>query len=82
MPPVGKFVMSKRWAAHVLHNDPGMKARVLGIATDGAAKAGGHVEEYHTDRYVAAIVVGAEDQANDGAATKAVGDLGLRVEHT
>jgi hypothetical protein len=82
MAPRGKFVMSKRWAASVLHRDPGLQAAIRGIAKDGADKAGGHVEEYHTDRFVAAIVVGAEDQANGGAATKAAGELGLPIRNT
>jgi hypothetical protein len=78
-PPPGRFILNKRWGAHVLHNDPGLKRAVKEIAEEGARKAGGHVEEYHTDRYVAAIVVGAEDQAEHGAATKAAGELGLRI---
>lgn len=77
-----KFVMSKKWGAHVLHNDPGLQKAIKGIAEAGAAKAGGHVEEYHTDRYVAAIVVGAEDQAKHGSATKAAGELGLPIRNT
>lgn len=78
----GKFVLNRRWGAHVLHNDPGLQKAIKGIAEAGAEKAGGHVEEYHTDRYVAAIVVGAEDQANDGVATKAAGELGLAIRNT
>ena len=73
----GKFILNKRWGAHILHNDPGVKKAIKGIATEGAHKAGGHVETYNTDRFVAAIVVGEEDQAKHGSATRAVGQLGL-----
>lgn len=70
-----KFKLNKRWGAHVLHNDPGLRARLDEIAEAGATKAGGHVETYQTDRHVAAIVVGAEDQAKDGVATKAMAEV-------
>lgn len=76
---MGRFIMSKRWGANVLHNDKGVQAAIRAIATEGAHKAGGHVEEYHTDRFVAAIVVGEQDQAEHGSATKAAGELGLRI---
>lgn len=75
----GKFVMNKAAIGRIAKRDPGIKAAIHDLAERGATKAGGHVEDYTTDRAVSAIVVGAEDQAANGAATKAAGELGLRL---
>lgn len=79
MAPRGKFVMNKAAIGRIAKNDRGIKARLHSLAEPAAAKAGGHVEDYTTDRAVSAIVVGEEDQAADGAATKAAGETGLRL---
>lgn len=73
------FHMDKRAIGRIAKTDPGIKARLDKEATESAQRAGGHVETYTTDRAVAAVVVGAEDQAANGAATKAVGETGLRL---
>lgn len=52
---------------------------VHAVAAQGAERAGGWVEDYITDRRVSAVVVHAEDQAKDGAATKAAGELGWPI---
>lgn len=75
----GHFVMNKPAIGRIAKRDRGIKAALHNIAAPAATKAGGHVEEYETDRSVAAIVVGAEDQAANGAATKAGGETGLRL---
>ena len=45
----------------IAKNDKGLKAFIHDTAEQGAARAGGHVEDYVTDRSVSAVVVGAED---------------------
>jgi hypothetical protein len=71
--------MDRRAIGRIAKTDPGIKAMLAKLAAAAAAKAGGHVESYTTDRAVSAIVVGAEDQAADGVATKAAGETGLRL---
>ncbi|ORA24892.1 hypothetical protein [Mycobacterium aquaticum] len=73
------FVADRKAIGRIMKNDPGLKAFIHGIAEKGASRAGGHVEDYTTDRTVSAVVVGAEDQAKNGAATKAAGELGWDI---
>lgn len=63
----------------IAKTDKGLKAFIHNTAEQGADRAGGHVEDYVTDRVVSAVVVGAEDQAKDGKATKAAGELGWPI---
>lgn len=79
MAPRGKFVLNKPAIGRIAKRDRGIKAALHKIAGPAATKAGGHVEEYETDRSVAAVVVGEEDQAANGAGTKAMGESGLRL---
>lgn len=79
MAPRGKFHLNKPGIGRIAKRDRGIKARLHSIAAPAAAKAGGHVEDYVTDRSVSAIIVGAEDQAANGSATKAAGETGLRL---
>ena len=73
------FHMDRKAIGRIAKRDPGIKAKIAELASEGAEKAGGHVESYTTDRAVSAIVVGEEDQAANGSATKAAGELGLRL---
>lgn len=73
------FHMDRRAIGRIAKHDPGIKAELERLAAESADKAGGHVESYTTDRAVSAVVVGAEDQAANGSATKAVGETGLRL---
>ena len=73
------FHMDRRAIGRIAKTDPGIKAELAKIAAESAQRAGGHVESYTTDRAVEAVVVGAEDQAANGSATKAVGESGLRL---
>lgn len=81
MPPRRKkgFVRDRKAIARIAKRDPKLKAAIHDLAESGAAKAGGHVEDYVTDRSVSAVVVGAEDQAKNGAITKAAGELGWPI---
>lgn len=65
--------------AKIAKTDPRLKAFIHNTAEQGAERAGGHVEDYVTDRVVSAVVVGAEDQAVNGAATRAAGELGWPI---
>lgn len=60
----------------ILKNDAGVKAAVRSAAAGIAADAGGEVEEYETDRFVAGVKVEGHRQATDGVLTKAVGARG------
>lgn len=73
------FVANRAGIGRIMKTDPGIQAALDAIADPLAAKAGGTVEAYTTDRAVRAVVVGAESQAKDGAATKAAGEMGLRL---
>ena len=73
------FVRDRRAIARIAKTDPNLKAFIHNTAEQGAQRAGGHVEDYVTDRSVSAVVVGAEDQAVNGAATRAAGDLGWPI---
>lgn len=77
--PKPGFHLDYKGVGKIMKTDTGIKKRVHSIAAAGAEKAGGHVEDFVTDRVVSAIVVGAEDQAVHGRATKAAGELGLRL---
>lgn len=74
------FKRNGKAIAGILHNDPGGKAAVKAAAekilarvnTDNASHSDeAFLTEYHTDRYVAGVVVRAEDQAKHGTATRA-----------
>lgn len=69
----GKFVLNKRTARHILRDDDGVKDALMDVAEDVADKAGptATIDRYKTDRQVAGVVVGAAEQARDGAATRA-----------
>ncbi|WP_229481666.1 hypothetical protein [Mycolicibacterium mageritense] len=73
------FVRDAKAIGRIAKRDPNLKAFIHDVAEQGASRAGGHVEDYVTDRSVSAVVVGAEDQAKDGAATKAAGELGWPI---
>lgn len=70
------FNANRKVIGDIAKNDPGIKARLRQLADQMAADAGGHVEDYVTDRAVSAVVVDAEKQAKDGVATKALGAIG------
>lgn len=61
--------------AQILKSDPGVGAALDEIAEQMAKRSGGTVKSYITDRQVRAVVVDAEDQAINGAATKAAGEV-------
>jgi hypothetical protein len=73
------FVRNPRAIAKIAKTDPGLKAFIHNTAEQGAERAGGHVEDYTTDRSVSAVVVGAEDQAVEGRVTRAAGELGWPI---
>lgn len=72
------FTRDARAFANILHNDPGAMAAVdAGVEEiygnlSEAEKADAFISEpYHTDRYVRALVVPADEQAKHGTATRA-----------
>ena len=73
------FVRNKAVVGRILKNDPGIQSALDAIANPMAAKAGGTVDSYTTDRAVRAVMVDGNAQAKDGAATKAAGELGLEL---
>lgn len=74
------FQPNRAGIGQILKTDPGIIAAVTTAAEELAARApGATVDTYTTDRFVAAIVVDGESQAKDGTATKAAGELGLRL---
>lgn len=73
------FVANRAGIGRIMKNDPGIQAALDAIADPLAEKAGGKVEAFTTDRAVRAVVVDAADQAKDGVATKAAGEMGLRL---
>ncbi len=73
------FVRNARAVGRILKTDPGIQAALDAIAEPLAAKAGGTVDTYTTDRAVRAVMVDGQAQAKDGAATKAAGEMGLRL---
>lgn len=56
----------------ILRDDPGIGAALEAIAERTADESGGTVRKYTTDRQVVAVDVGAEDQAVNGAGTRAI----------
>ncbi|WP_028477919.1 hypothetical protein [Nocardia sp. CNY236] len=67
---LGKILKSQAFADVV--NDAAI--RVAAAAGDNA-----EVDKYTTDRKAAAVIVPAEDQARDGALTRAAASVGLEV---
>lgn len=63
----------------ILRSDPGGQAAVRAAAEKILAKTGdpeARIEEYQSkDRYVAAVVVGADSQAKHGTATRAANEV-------
>ncbi|AUV60794.1 neck protein [Mycobacterium phage Rem711] len=76
MAPKRGFVLNKRNIGRILKEDAGIGAALDAIAEPVAASAGGTVDKYVTDRQARAVVVSAEEQAINGAATKALGETG------
>ncbi|MCV7230669.1 hypothetical protein [Mycolicibacterium komossense] len=68
------FVPNRKNIGLILKEDSGIAAALDDIAEDAAAKAGGQVVKYVTDRQARSVVVDAEAQAIDGTATKAMGE--------
>lgn len=70
----GGFKGNRAVIGRILTDDPGVRAAVDSIAEDAQRRAGGDAEvlTYTTDRYVAALSVGADEQATDGAGTKSM----------
>lgn len=73
------FHPDRKALGRILKTDPGIGEFIAATAAEGAERAGGHVESYVTDRQVSAVVVGEQDQAVNGAATKAAGELGWPI---
>lgn len=72
------FKRNGKAIARILHNDPGGQAAVRAAAKQIASQIpGATIDEYHTDRFVAGVVVDAAAQAKDGVATRAAGAAGL-----
>lgn len=77
------FKRNAKTIAKILHNDPGGQAAVRAAqqrvfdALPEDVKAEAFMVEYHTDRFVGGVVVPADSQAKDGAATRAAGQAGL-----
>jgi hypothetical protein len=65
--------------AKILRTDPAGQAAVRAAAEKIIAKTGdseAHIEEYQSkDRFVAAVVVGADNQAKHGTATRAANEV-------
>ncbi|MFC9768834.1 hypothetical protein [Rhodococcus jostii] len=75
-----KFRLDRTGVAEVLKS-PAAAALINATARSVASKAGdsAEVSEYTTDRRAAAVSVPAEDQARDGALTRAAAAAGLEV---
>lgn len=74
------FRRNAKTVAKILRDDPNLKAAVRAAAERVLAEINdpdARIEEYETDRYVAAVVVPADRQARDGIATRAAGTVGL-----
>jgi hypothetical protein len=74
------FQRDAKAIADILHNDPALKAAQKAVADELAAKSGGEVVEYETDRAVYGVKVPAYLQARDGVLTKAAGSTGRTLE--
>lgn len=75
----GGFKGNRRVIGEILKSDPGVGAALDAIADPVAARAGGRVRKYVTDRQVRSVEVDAADQAINGSATKALGEQGLTL---
>ena len=73
------FIPNRKVIRSILRDDPGVGAALDAIADPAAASAGGEVRAYKTDRQVRSIEVDADEQAVNGAATKALGAQGLTL---
>lgn len=71
------FVRNKAVVGRILKQDSGIQAALDAVVAPLAAKAGGTIDAYTTDRAVRTVMVDGAAQAKDGAATKAAGELGL-----
>ena len=66
--------LNRKTVAKILHNDKGGRAAVKAAAERILARVNdpeAFIAEYHTDRYVAGVVVPADKQARDGIGTRA-----------
>jgi hypothetical protein len=77
MPKPG-FTRNAKVIAGILHNDPGGQAavddgaeRILAQMSEAERATAFLSEPYHTDRYVRAVMVPADDQAKHGTGTRA-----------
>lgn len=69
------FRANRRTIGNILKSDPGVVSAVDEIADDAAGRIdGGEVRKRTTDRHVAEVFVGAEDQAVNGSGTRAVNE--------
>lgn len=73
------FRGNRRVIAQILREDPGVGAALDAVAGPVAARSGGTVRSYVTDRQVRSVEVDAEAQAVDGVATRALGEQGLTL---
>lgn len=68
------FKLNRKTVAKILHNDKGGQAAVRAAAERILARVDdpeAFISEYHTDRFVAGVVVPADKQARYGAGTRA-----------
>jgi hypothetical protein len=72
------FTRNAKVIGGILHNDPGGQAAVDAAAEEIYSKMSAAEQEdafisepYHTDRYVRAVVVPADEQAKHGTGTRA-----------
>lgn len=73
------FIPNRKVIRSILRDDPGVGAALDAIADPAAAQSGGTVRAYKTDRQVRSLEVDADEQAVNGAATKALGSQGLTL---
>jgi hypothetical protein len=69
----GKFKLNRRTVRHIMREDDKLGEALVDVAEEMKDRAGptATIDEYKTDRQVAGIVVGANEQARDGVATRA-----------
>lgn len=79
MPRKQGFVPNRKNIGLILKEDPGIGAALDAVADPVADRSGGTVTTGKTDRQTRVIHVPAEDQAVDGAVTKALGEQGLTL---
>lgn len=83
MPTEGvKIRLDSKAIRTLLQKDPAINGMVDSAAKVLAANIGesAEVDDYQTDRAAAAVSVPAEDQARDGALTRAAAAVGLKVK--